>query len=465
MLNEFYKKVLASLGLFVTEDNFIKTSGEPTGILVTEDGKPLVLPTHDHINTIFSKDDDGELIITKIPYNPLNENVIKGDTLSLKRTKTVAEVRLSYALLSAGALLLSLASNKELQKKTSIEINEFLASLNKAANPGIKKFVDDRSIELWQNMFAASLKSDKGFVTIFLKKSGVKDGVKYNRLATMACNLYDELLTVDNETPIYGVKLRNKDITIFKLMLEYLIPGIENGTISYGSNDSESPGFLSLFTLYKDTAAKIMSVIKQLDYVNKEYSDTGFIDITVTDQELNNLGVYKSELLTIPNEIDLTRQKAAKKIPLADINSVMTRSVGHLPVVQQQDNTLYQQPVQQPVYQQPVQPTMYQPVQQQFDEDPIKKILYGNGSFGGVPVQHVITKNEMGQYNANPNMMVNNYQQPVNLGISSMVNSQPNNYMYQQPQQPIYPQQMYQQPVYPQPMQMQPINPNGYGYR
>jgi hypothetical protein len=108
---------------------------------------------------------------------------------------------------------------------------------------------------------------------------------------------------------------------------------------------------------------------------------------------------------------------------------------------------------------------MYQPVQQQFDEDPIKKILYGNGSFGGVPVQHVITKNEMGQYNANPNMMVNNYQQPVNLGISSMVNSQPNNYMYQQPQQPIYPQQMYQQPVYPQPMQMQPINPNGYGYR
>jgi hypothetical protein len=442
MLNEFYKKTLNSVGLFVTEDGFIKTSGEEDGMLVTEEGKPLVLPTKDHINSIMTTDEDGNVVIGKLPYNPLNENVIKGDTLSLKRTKTAIEVRTGLAIACAGILLLTLASEKELQKKTTIDVNEFLGSLNKAMAPGIKELVDDKSIAVWQSLFVASLKQENGYISIYLKKMGVKDGVKYNRLATLACNLYDELSKADKDTPVFGIKLRNKDLSTFKLLLEFLLPGIEEGSVSYGSLDQESPGFISLMSLYKKVAFKSMAIIKQLKHINAEVADKGFIDIIITDEDINTTSKFKSELLTIPNEIDLSRSKAKPELSNLNVNNNMLKSVGGLaqaPVEQQpvpNNNVYVPQQNQAPVQQ----VAQFVPQPDPFGGDPVKKILYGSGY---QPTSHAIPREEYDrmmyeQQMINNQAMMNN---PQMMGVQSGM--MPNN-MYN-PQQNQF--AMQQQPV------------------
>jgi len=421
-LLEFYKEVVENLGLTTSEDGYIYAGSGNDKVMMTVDGKPLVLPTKEHLNTLLDKNEDGEIVVTKIPYNPLNENIVKGDTLSLKKTKLLVERRLGHAIAVAGELLLTLASNKELQKKTSMEINKFLSTISQAQNPGIKQLVDDKSIDNWINIYKKCLKSDKGMISIFLKKAGSYKGNKYNRLATLTSPVYDALLEADKDTPIFDVRLRNKDIVIFKLIFQYLLEDLDdNNTISIGSNDNESPAFVALFKLYITTAVKIDKVIKALSTINEETADSGKLHLTIPLSTLDNLGIYKGELLLLPNENDLNRSKVEKQrehhIPALSPNDY-NKNVGHLPQVKQQVSL--------------DQPLPYQP---QEEMDPIKKILYGNN----VPVIPTMQRGQVTQQQPMYGQQQYGMQQQLPMGINSGM-------VYQQ----LQPMMQYQQPMYGQ---------------
>lgn len=455
-LNEFYKKVLTSMSLPVSEDGYIYASGGENKIMMTVEGKPMVLPTQEHINSILDTDEDGNIVVGKIPYNPLNENHIKGDTLSLKKTKLVIEHRISYGVGVAGELLLTLATNPALQKKTNLELNKFLGSINEAQNQGIKKLVDDKSIDQWVKIFKTAMSNGKGVISIFLKKSGVYNGTKYNRLATLSCPVYEELLEANPETMIYGTKLRNKDITIFKLIYEYLLDLDDKHVISIGSNDTESPGFISLFKVYLKVMTKLNNIIKMLEFVNSEVADSGYVAITVNPDELDNLVIYKQELLTIPSEVDFNRSKAAQHnsiTNLQDAQAAAYSNTGTLPIVPVQ-----QQPVTSPVPINVPLPIQHQP---QGEVDPINKILYG-----GNPPMNAGMNNAMQNMIAPPmGMQPQMYQQPMQ---TMPVMQQPVNYgMPVYNQQPTMNASIYG--GYPQPQQTYPpqgmfggngINPN-----
>jgi hypothetical protein len=440
-LVEFYKVLCENIGLVTNEEGYIYLNSGDDKIMITADGKPLVLPTKQHLDSLLTTDDEGEITVAKIPFNPLNENIVKGDTLSLTRTKKNIEAQLSLSINIVGNLLLTLASNQELQKKTKLEINKFLSRITEAQNAGIKKLVDDKTIENWNKLSQKFLTHSKKMVSIYLKKSGVYNGVKYNRLATLNCNLYEELLKADVHTPVLDVKLRNKDITIFKIIIEFIFNELDkNNVMSIGSNDGESPAFISLMNVFIKVGKRIQKLIKDLSFVDKRLVDQLQINVTLTEKDLESLSAFKGELAIIPNEHDINRTKKAKVEALTMPADVATSDVGHLPIDPVTQQPIAQQPVmpvQQPTQMQntytpmPTTPLPYnqQPQQTNQDIDPLDMALARSGT----PVVPVMDKNQFANMQmANQNMMM---QQP-NMMMPQQ-NMIPNQSMMYQQVQPI----------------------------
>lgn len=328
-LLDFLKRILISIGVKCSDDGYLqlKSDGVDTPILLS--GKSLVLPTQENIKTMVGKDESGENVVLKLPFNPIHEDVLKGDTKCFQWLRIVMEKRVSLTVAGLGELLLTMASDKSLQANTTTAINKFLMSINDAKTPhnstGRNKLIDEKTIENWLKLYTIYAPKPVDIVSITVKKRGKIDGVKYNRVATLISNLYDVLLDATTDTPINGVKLRNKDIAVFKLLLEFMLDGIkDNQSIYEASNDGEYPAFISLTKLYIRIMNKLMPMVKTLNHINPETGDTIYLEISVTEDELDNLGIYKPFLLTIPSDLDLIRNnnKKASKLPSLDVNSI-----------------------------------------------------------------------------------------------------------------------------------------------
>lgn len=449
-LLSFYRRILENVKFEITEDGFIESNGE----LVTFGGKPLVLPTEEQLNSVIDKNENGEYEVMKIPFNPLNEDIVKGDSSSIKKLKHVIELRLGVSIAYVGELLLTLASNKDLQKQTNIEINKFLGELNKAQNIGIKQLVDDKSIDAWVGMWKNTIKKSKSFVSIYLKKAGIHEGTKYNRLATLTCDAYDELLNADKDTPVCGVKLRNKDITIFQILFSFILDGMdENGNMSFGTNESLSPAFVSLFTLYVSVMKRINKLANLLRKVNPTIIDDIIVEDLIDVNELEEVSQYSNAVAKVPNENDLSRTISSSSTRDDLTNSLANTTPIRKSGIASVKNTPY------PSSPQPVRP---QQAQQDTEDDPVLS-AYMNSN------QHIATR-APGMPNGNIGMFNHNiYQQPIvqqqpsafsslavpaNVGMPNVMNYQQPNMGYQAPQ--MF--QGYQQPV------MQPMvgNPAGY---
>lgn len=417
-LIEFYKKVLTSLGLVVENDYIYVKDTKGNKIPLISEQKQMVLPTRKQLNSLLEEDEDGEVKVTKLPYNPLNEDVVKGDTESLKKTKLIVERQIGHGIAAVGELLLKLASNPAFQKKTNMEINKFLTSISEAKNANIKQLVDDTSIAKWIEIYKNSLQKTKGMVNIYLKKSGVSSGVKYHRLAVMDSEVYNEIKEATKDSEVYGVKLRNKDIVIFRLIFEYLLPEMNSeGCVELGSNDNESPAFVALYRLYLQTYTKLNRVATLIKNVDMETADSVIKELPIEEDDLLSLNMFKQELCLIPNENDLSRTKMNNRVPSGIDSGVFNNSVRPHPTTAVE----YNQPNE--------------------DSDPQRAAL-----------NKILS-------NATPVIPMQRVQQP-------MVPQQP------MMQQPMYPQQqvMMQRPVFPQqqqvyqqqPMFQQPVQMGGY---
>lgn len=373
----FYKKVLESIGLTYSKDGYIYAGKGDKKVLMLVDNKSLVLPTKEQLASVMEKNEDGDLVVTKIPFNPLNEDVVKGDSASLKKTKYIVQTKLSHSVAAAGALLLLLASDKKLQSKTSTKIDMFFKLVNsvKTQHNSTRGFqvVDDKMIESWGKLYKELFNSD-GLIKIALIKGGKLNGVKHNRVGSLMCPLYDALKEATPETPVYGIKLRRKEIELFTKLIEFLIKGIEDeGVINIVSDDRKSPAFIALMKLYLPIINWTNRICKELSYINEEEADSGYIDVKITEEDLEHLDKYTQELYTIPDENDINRDMVRKNKSsiIADVtddnklNTGVVISTGN-PILDDAARQAPAQPTyQQPVYQQPVQPVYQPPVYQQ----------------------------------------------------------------------------------------------------
>ena len=314
MLIDFYKSTLDSLGLIYDDEGYVYIPGTSKPTLVLQDELPLCLPTKEAIDTML-EDTGGEIKILKVLYNPIDENVVKGDNRTLVKTKSVVEKRLAHSIMMLGLLLLKVANNTALQKKVhSLEINTFLASLADVKKQNMKEIVDQKTIDQWMEIYQRYLKNDNNVVDIYLKKSATYNGVKYNRLATFTNNIYNEVLGA-NGVPVAGVKLRPKDYEIYSKVFEFILVDMdENKVISIGSEDKYSPAFMALMTLYVRLMNRINTFNRILADVDPEVADSGYTEITISEEDVNSVKAYSAEVKNIPTAMDIERRVATANI-------------------------------------------------------------------------------------------------------------------------------------------------------
>jgi len=453
-LIDFYKRTLESIGLTVTEDGYVKLKVGTQDMMFTISGNPLVLPTKEHIDTSLEPNESGKLVLTKVLYNPLNEDVLKGDTTSLRKTKDIVNGKLAHTFAAVGELLLTLASNPKLQKKTDMELNNFLVTLSSVHNANRKEVVGDKSVDLWSKLYAKSLEteSSKGFLKLFLKKNGRHKGVKHNRLAVISFPFKTMLEEATRDTPLYGnTKLRNKDIEVFKLIYDYVFGTLVDGeTITVGSDDTTSPGFISLMNMYIKVGNRLNKILKSLKFINSELVLESTLPIKLTHKELSELYIYNQELSTIPSELEMNRQKTqvatVTTTPTPNVvETVQQNPMGDQPVRQSAPQYNNQQ-VQQVVTQQPTTPVATVPGMPGYVSQ--AKQMEMQGVTPGMNYQQQAQMAAQQQVYPQMQQTPAGYPQQLNQGYPQQGYPQQMNAGY--PQQMQYPQQGYPQQGYPQ---------------
>lgn len=424
----FYEKVIKSIGYEADAEGFIRVANGKKSDLVKIGDKFLVLPTKDQIANM-TRVEDGVVHTTKVLFNPLKEDIVKGDSESLKKIKTTMEVKLSFTAATIFELLLKLGGNQELQKKASLDVNSFIGTLKEARGTNVREVIDEGSLDRWGKLYQQCIKptSTKGLLHMFIKKGGVVNDVKYNRLSNMGFPMYRALSDMGpKDKNLYGVTLRTKDIKVLKLIYEYVFLNID--TPEYymlGSMDTNSPGFVSLFKLYLTVGNRFNEILNSLDFMKEEIIDIAKLDLDIDFSELDNTAKFAGEIALIPVDNDTSAKSTSRLLGSQQEAPKATEVVN--PTKPKLDprallNGTYNQ---QPVYTPP--PNVPVPQVDTTGMTAAQKILYGNNPSLVQPV---------------------NPQEPRPMGINNMPVPQP---------QPYYPQQQ----GYPQAPGMYP-NMGGY---
>ena len=467
-LNEFYEKVLLSTGLVVTEDGYVKAplrGRSKVSDNITFNGRTLVLPLRQHFDTM-TDIIDGKKELIKVIFNPLKEDVIKGDSDSLVKLKSMIEVRLSHSLNNIFAAVISLALNKEKQKHMSLELTSLFASMKEAKNQNITNVIDENTLEKFKKIASTLVvpTNTKGIIHFYLKKGGMVNNVKYNRLAMSSFPLYDELDKYVKDGSVYGVKLRPKDVKVFKIIYEYIFNNINvKDYYTFGSTDKNSPGFISLFKLYINIVERLNELISMLEFTD-EIDEFAKMNLAITSEELDNIARFDRELAVIPSDVDVNRSMD-RLVGNSLVNEPTKTADGKLDARSLLYGNNYNQNQNIPV-QQVHQNTA--PVLDTTNMTVAQKILYGNDiNRQQQPMypQQVMQPPMYGQPQGYVNPMQN---QPPMYGQPIYQQQPIVNPMYGQPQvmQPqVYGVPMQNQPVYGQPMQSYNFNQQPSMYR
>ena len=308
-LIKFYTNVINSIGLKVDDEGYIKVPGEKKDRPIMHNKKFLVMPVKNQIDTMFGEV-DGKRVLTKVLFNPLSEDPVNGESASLIKLKSIVDVTLNFSYATIIELLLKLGSNLDYQKKATLNLNMFISTLNKAKGQSKTDAVDEKSIEKWAKIYSGVLSAppSKGLLHVFLKKGGMINGVKYNRTCTLNLPVYKELKKLTKDTPLFGTRLRKKDIEVYKLVYEYVFKDLfEDENYVVMSNNKLAAGFDSLLRMYITLSVRFNSLLKELMFIDEESAKAAMVDLQVSLTDMDNIDSLEGEVAAIPSDTDAHR--------------------------------------------------------------------------------------------------------------------------------------------------------------
>lgn len=232
-------------GLSVDSDGFVSVALSDKAKPFTIKGKRVVIPTKTQLLV--------EGWDSRIAFHLLKENILRGETDVFSRYRKAITQRLDCVVLATMSYLLEVALNVDMQKKLKTRQTKFLAALKHHEVDA--KTLDNFNKLTHQQFTDASHKSV--FVSSFIKRNGKYKEVNYSRVCNISFPLY-EMLEEADDNKIGKVKLRIKDVFIFKALLEYIFPNIKDeGSYNAGSDSKIAPYLQSLLlamrNLIKDT--------------------------------------------------------------------------------------------------------------------------------------------------------------------------------------------------------------------
>jgi len=313
-LVKFYKELLEALDLEVTKDGQILVSGSEKPSPLTINGLPVYLPTDENIRTAVTLIDDIPQPV-KILFNPMDEDAIKGENESLRKLRSIIELRLTGAIYQLGETLLNLVIDTE-KIVNDPNLLKFISLLNRYKTPGTKHIVDEKTIDSWIKLYKSILTehyAEANYVKIYSKRGGKINDIKYNRINILGFPFLEKLHPINaNKEKFLGLKIRNKDKHdyeslfefIFQTDIEQLLEGFK-----YGSLNKIAPGFHALMLLYDDVYKRFKPVIDALFDLGVEDREAEYLNLKPLPIDIGNLGDFidnmANEIRKIPREKDL----------------------------------------------------------------------------------------------------------------------------------------------------------------
>lgn len=289
---EIYKSMLKFSGLEADKDGFISstTAGHNRPIIVND--LRLVLPTYDNLRGFNPKE--------HAIFHPLAENIVRNESVVLKKYRDIINIRLNYTIATVVQGLLNVVASPELHKQLNPEQTHLLTCI---------KDCDDKAVLNFTQQMVSHIKHapDAAFINIFLKRGGFKGKQKFARLAVISFPFY---------TNIDELKVRQKDKATFKQVFKYLFPDIaEPEAYNYGSDGHIAPFLDALM----HGAAMIASQLNDALELFKDYIEDA--DKLIFDSEwleyFDNLEQLTPEIRKIPTHIidDYVQPSAPEPAP------------------------------------------------------------------------------------------------------------------------------------------------------
>lgn len=253
-LIELYKDILEYVNMKADSNGYIFWKFNKEEEPVVENGKRMVLPTLEHLKNPMEK----------LIFHPLHETFVQvkvPPVINILRRSINSRLNVGCFVLAKS--LLVLAASPELHKHLSPDQMGLLVKLKDVDKTTVTNFINIGTKGMMKQ-------NDRHFVNIYLKRGGSIGEKRYARVGVVSFHFYSELLKENKENTIYDVKIRVKDREMYKAVMEYIFPQINDETAyNYGSDCSVAPWLDSLMK----TSMKIASCFVDIDSNFSQYID------------------------------------------------------------------------------------------------------------------------------------------------------------------------------------------------
>lgn len=255
---EFYSELLKSTGLSQQTGSlgwFSPGSSEP----ITVNGKTLMLPTKD-ILKIPNVTEEVQL------FHPASEDSLAADSEVLNFLRRLYRISLSLDLQQLMISILKMANNQEGHPSLNVEQNALLARLQDNPDKQSKPFpIDEKLVQHLEQIISKNdINGENKFLDLTVTRGETIDKVKYNRVTYIHLPFYEEI--VNGKGNLYGVKIREKDRSVYRNLMEiifdkdYFGEDLSEFRILEKSNAKTAPSFVCLTKAYEKLKRQLINI-------------------------------------------------------------------------------------------------------------------------------------------------------------------------------------------------------------
>lgn len=248
-LLKLYEQILSSANVEADENGQLTTKlhdgDEVTEIPYKVDGRRVMLPTAANLR-------HGNWS-TQILFHPLSEQLHRGESKVFKKLRLSLLIRMSSVFSDLLLQLTQIAANKDCHEDISPKAAPMLSAMPEA---------DAKTVEAVEKIIERStFEGANRLLSLHIRRSGKIGAVEYSRAALFTVSLLEEIDS--GEGTVFGVKLRKKDYTGLRKLVEYIFPDSElTTTYGRGSRSLVAPNFDALCRSYAAVMERLNKLVK-----------------------------------------------------------------------------------------------------------------------------------------------------------------------------------------------------------
>lgn len=273
-----YENILKYFGLQADRHGYINYSIDGKNDPVLIDEKRLVMPLPDHLRNFNPKE--------KIIFHPFAENVMRGESIIIKKLRTCINIKLNYTIGIVMKSLLNVVASPAQHSQLNNEQLQLLTCIKDADEKSVINF-----ISIMNNGIKG--KADRLFANIYMMRGGTFNGKRFSKVGVVSFPFYEELIKNEKND-----KLRVKDREAYIALFRYMFPDIDvKEAYNYGSNE-RAPFFDSLLKSSANVASRLNDIL--ITYNEFIEDADSFIFESEWLNHIENMASFENEIRRIP---------------------------------------------------------------------------------------------------------------------------------------------------------------------